>query len=295
MTVDFIEPFIASAIGTSSWVWRNIMFDVPWQENYFWGLTFISLVVWAFELMTPWRASQRRFRHDFWLDAAYMYVNFFVFSIVISGFYVLTENAFASIGINHDSFVLIDISQWPNWLQLLTFFVVLDLFQWFTHKLLHRVPCLWRFHQVHHSIKEMGFAGHLRYHPMENLFYKPMKTLAVMLLGGFEPSQAFMVHFFTITIGHLNHANIKLDYGVLRYVFNNPVMHLYHHAYHLPKQHRYGVNFGISLSVWDFIFGSAYIPEQSGNVAIGYVGDKHLPASFWGQLKHGFIKPVTKE
>ena len=52
--------------------------------------------------------------------------------------------------------------------------------------LLHQYEFLWKFHQVHHSVKEMGFAAHLRYHWMENIFYKPLKTIAVMLLGGYE-------------------------------------------------------------------------------------------------------------
>ena len=47
----------------------------------------------------------------------------------------------------------------------------------------------------------MGFAAHLRYHWMENVLYKPLKVFGVMLLGGFEPEQAFVVHFIAIAIG----------------------------------------------------------------------------------------------
>lgn len=47
-----------------------------------------------------------------------------------------------------------------------------------------------------------------------------------MLLGGFELEQAYIVHFITITIGHLNHSNIRISWGPLKYVFNNPIMHL---------------------------------------------------------------------
>ena len=84
------------------------------------------------------------------------------------------------------------------------------------------------------------------------------KGLNLMLIGGFEPEQAYIVHFFAITIGHLNHANIKLNYGVLKYIFNNPIMHLYHHAHDIPKGYKNGVNFAISLSIWDYIFRTSY-------------------------------------
>lgn len=61
---------------------------------------------------------------------------------------------------------------------------------------------------------------------MKNIFCKPLKTIAVILLGGFELEQAYIVHFITITTGHLNHSNIKISWGPLKYVFNNPIMHL---------------------------------------------------------------------
>jgi len=87
--------------------------------------------------------------------------------------------------------MLFDITQLANWVQLLLFFILLDFVQWFTHVLLHQYEFLWKFHKVHHSVKEMGFAAQLCYHWVENIFYKPLKTIAVMLLGGFETEQAF--------------------------------------------------------------------------------------------------------
>ena len=181
-----------------------------------------------------------------------------------------------------------DIGTWPNWLQLAVFFVILDLFQWFTHVLLHKFDFLWKFHKVHHSVKEMGFAAHLRYHWMENIFYKPLKTFGVMILGGFEPEQAFIVHFIAIGIGHINHANIKITWGPLKYIFNNPVMHLYHHVKALPEGRTKGINFGISLSLWDYLFKTNYIAEDSGTIEIGFPGEERFPKTFFGQVFYGF-------
>ena len=135
----------------------------------------------------------------------------------------------------------------------------------------------------------MGFAAHLRYHWMENIFYKPLKTFGVLILGGFEPEQAYIVHFFAIAIGHFNHANIKITWGPLKYILNNPVMHLYHHAHDLPDG-KYGVNFGISLSLWDYIFRTNYIPEDSGTIELGFRGDGEIPNTFWKQITYGLKK-----
>ena len=287
------DTFANSFVEMLRWSWSSIIFDVPWYINYFWGLIAISLLVWGLEILFPWRKQQSVFRKDFWLDVFYMFFNFFIFAIVISGFYKLLEILFLDIGISKSSLTILNLSDLPNWAQLIVFFVVLDLVQWFTHILLHRFRFLWQFHKIHHSVKEMGFAAHLRYHWMENIFYKPLKTLGVMVLGGFEPEQAYVVHFSAIAIGHLNHANLKLTWGALKYIFNNPVMHLYHHAYTLPKG-KYGINYGISLSLWDYIFKTNYIPEDSGEIRLGFPGDEDIPKNFIGQLRFGFVKSKEK-
>lgn len=285
----YLEAFINAIIGTFNWTWKSILFEVPWYTNYFWGLIIISLLVWSLEILFPWRKEQSIFRKDFWLDGFYMFFNFFLFAIAISGFYKVLGLLFSDLGIKQGSMAILDLSQFPNWIQLTIFFLVLDFVQWFTHILLHRYAFLWKFHQIHHSVKEMGFAAHLRYHWMENVFYKPLKTFGVMILGGFEPEQAYVVHFFAIAIGHLNHSNIKITWGPLKYLLNNPVMHLYHHAHDLPEG-KNGVNFGISLSLWDYIFKTNYIPEDSGTIVLGFKGDEKIPKSFWKQITYGLKK-----
>jgi sterol desaturase/sphingolipid hydroxylase (fatty acid hydroxylase superfamily) len=285
----YTNVFFETFKGTLEWTWRSILFEVPYYTNYFWGLILISLFVWSLEIVFPWRKEQAIFRKDFWLDSFYMFFNFFIFSTVISGFYKVLQIIFMDIGITNKSLAFINPSGWPMWLQLIVFFVVLDFVQWCTHTLLHKYPILWKFHKVHHSVKEMGFAAHLRYHWMENILYKPFKTFAVMILFGFEPTQAYIIHFIAITIGHFNHANLKITWGPLKYLLNNPVMHLQHHAYQVPEG-KFGVNFGISLSIWDYIFKTNYVPKNNGSVKLGFPGDTNFPNDFIKQNMYGFSK-----
>ncbi len=284
----YFNTFIRTFQGNLNWTWDSITFQVPLERNFFWGLVVISLVVWGLEIVFPWRKEQRIFRKDFWMDGFYMFFNFFIFSIMISGVYAVLGVLFAELSITRTSLAIIDISGLPNWAQLVIFFVILDFVQWLTHIALHKTPLFWRFHKVHHSVLEMGFAAHLRYHWMENVLYKPLKTLGVMILGGFQPEQAFIVHFIAITIGHLNHSNIKITWGPLKYIFNNPVMHLYHHAKHLPSGRETGVNFGISLSLWDYLFRTSYVPEDSGKIELGFDEVEKFPTDFVHQNLYGF-------
>ena len=69
--------------------------------------------------------------------------------------------------------VALEVQSWPVWAHLLVGFVFRDFIQWWVHRLLHRVPFLWEFHKVHHSVKQLGFAAHLRYHWMETLECQP--------------------------------------------------------------------------------------------------------------------------
>ena len=290
MMEKYITAFINEFTSTLNWTLDSILFKVPWYNNYFWGLIVISLVVWLLEIIFPWRKNQSFIRKDFWMDGFYMFFNFFIFSILISGDYKALGLLFNEIGITTKSLAVFNTSNWPIGLQLVVFFVILDFVQWLTHVLLHKYEVLWRFHKVHHSVKEMGFAAHLRYHWMENILYKPLKTLGVMVLGGFEPEQAYIVHFIAIIIGHLNHANIRITWGPFKYILNNSVMHLYHHMKVLPENKPKGINFGISLSIWDFLFKTSYVPDDNGEIELGFLNEENFPKGFFSQLFTGFGK-----
>ena len=290
MMEKYITAFINEFTSTLNWTLDSILFKVPWYNNYFWGLIVISLVVWLLEIIFPWRKNQSSIRKDFWMDGFYMFFNFFIFSILISGDYKALGLLFNEIGITTKSLAVFNTSNWPIGLQLVVFFVILDFVQWLTHVLLHKYEVLWRFHKVHHSVKEMGFAAHLRYHWMENILYKPLKTLGVMVFGGFEPEQAYIVHFIAIIIGHLNHANIRITWGPFKYILNNSVMHLYHHMKVLPENKPKGINFGISLSIWDFLFKTSYVPDDNGEIELGFLNEENFPKGFFSQLFTGFGK-----
>ena len=109
-----------------------------------------------------------------------------------------------------------------------------------------------------------------------------------MLIGGFALEEVFMVHFISIAIGHLNHANLGWDYGVLKYIFNNPKMHIWHHSKILPN--KTGINFGISLSVWDYLFKTGFIPTDGRDIELGFEDENNFPKEFLKQEIYPFQK-----
>ena len=272
--------------------WQGLVNQVsePGWNNYFYWLVGISFFFFLMEILRPWREGQRKFRKDFWLDAFYMFFNFFLFAAIIyNAASELVVNWFHQllgfVGITN--LVAIEVGSWPGWSQLLALFVVRDFIHWNVHRLLHRVPWLWEFHKVHHSVEEMGFAAHLRYHWMENVVYRVLEYLPLALIG-FGIQDFLIVHLFTTAVGHFNHSNLRVPLGPLKYLFNNPQMHIWHHARDLPHEHRYGMNFGLTLSIWDYLFRTAYLPRTGRDIPLGFHDMKDFPKTFWGQVIHGF-------
>lgn len=252
----------------------------PSWHNYFWMLIMVSLFFYMLEILRPWRRNQSLFRKDFWLDGFYMFFNFFIFSLIgynaVSNIFVELFNDFLAIfGVTN--WIAISVNNLAVWSQLLIMFVMRDFIQWNIHRLLHKSPTLWEFHKVHHSVKQMGFAAHLRYHWMENIVYRTIEYIPLGMIG-FGIQDFFIVHIFALSIGHFNHSNFKLPLGPLKYLFNNPQMHIWHHAKELPKP--YGVNFGISLSLWDYLFKTDYIPHDGRDIELGFDEDEKFPGTF---------------
>jgi len=265
----------------------------PSWTNYFYWLIALSLLVLILEIVIPWRKDQKVFRKGFWLDSFYILFNFFLFSLVgynaISNVGVELFNDFLQL-FGLENIVAFEVRSWPVWSQLLVMFVVADFIQWNVHRQLHRQPWLWEFHKIHHSVKEMGFAAQFRFHFMETIIYKTIQYLPLAMIG-FGIQQFIVVHMFSVFIGHLNHANVGWGYGPLGYIFNNPRMHIWHHSKKLPKEHPYGMNYGLSLSIWDYLFRTAYIPNNGRDIEIGFHGDEKFPTDFKNQMLYPFRNP----
>ncbi len=260
----------------------------------FYFLILVSLFVWMLEIIWPWRKKQRIIRKDFWLDTFYMFFNYFFFNLLI--FAALTNttahlfsSAMTAIGLPKGG-VFNFISEMPEWSRVLVFFLIYDFVQWSVHNALHRIPFLWRFHRVHHSVQEMGFAAHLRYHFMENIVYRIALYIVLGYLLKIDLPSIGWLYATTTLIGHLNHANFNWQYGQLKYVLNSQRFHIWHHAKDLPKSHPKGMNFAITLSIWDYLFGTNYEPHDGRDIELGFDKVEQFPNTFLEQQIEAFRK-----
>lgn len=285
---DYQNIFFESFTGYWNYLTSEILH--PSFHNYFYWLLALSLCCWLLEIFFPWRKNQPIFRKDFWLDGFYMFFNFFLFSLIgynaISNIAVQGFNDFIGL-LGMKNVVAFEIRSFPVWCQLLILLVVKDFIDWNVHRLLHRNQWLWQFHKVHHSVEQMGFAAHLRYHWMETIVYRTIEYIPLAMIG-FSINDFILVHIFTLAIGHLNHSNVRLPLGPLKYLFNSAEMHIWHHAKKLPKT--YGVNFGVTLSSWDFLFNTVYWPKSGRDEPLGFERSEFFPTTFFKQVIIPFRK-----
>lgn len=153
------------------------------------------------------------------------------------------------------SFLTIDaVQQWSRPARVLLALVVVDFAKWFTHLARHRIPWLWPFHAVHHSQKELNFLSDFRIHPGDHAADMLIRSLPVCIVDQSFETIA-IVEWLRYTQARLYHANIRSNFGILRYVFVTPQSHRIHHSIDPRHAHK---NFGAMLSVWDYLFGTQY-------------------------------------
>jgi len=153
---------------------------------------------------------------------------------------------------------------WPLWLEILVAIVLLDLAIYAQHVVFHKVPALWRLHQVHHADVDFDVSTALRFHPIEIALSMLIKIGVVLVLG----IPAIAVVLFEIILNGcamFNHANINLPGWldrIVRRVIVTPDMHRVHHSV-IPRET--DSNFGFNLSIWDRIFRTYRPQPEAGH------------------------------
>jgi sterol desaturase/sphingolipid hydroxylase (fatty acid hydroxylase superfamily) len=155
----------------------------------------------------------------------------------------------------------------PRWALVAFVVVVMDACNWFGHFLNHRVTTFWRYHALHHSQEEMSILTSFRAHPLVHASFQ-IATLPLLLLGtsGAVPLPVLIAY---VLLGSVPWANVRWDFGPLRYILVSPAYHRLHHAKDDPR----GVNLGTVFVWWDMLARLAVFPEPGAvPVATGLQG-----------------------
>lgn len=147
----------------------------------------------------------------------------------------------------------------PMWLSVVVGVLLLDLWKYIEHRLLHRVAILWRMHVVHHSDTQADFTTTERHHPLETIVGAVTLSGLVYLLD--VPAVAVALYVLLASpVALFSHANVRLGTDLerrLRWFVATPNFHAVHHS---AERVETDSNYGVLLTLWDRLFATYRVP-----------------------------------
>jgi lathosterol oxidase len=216
------------------------------------------------------------FRTDLWYFAAsHLLVQV---SVLLS-----MAPATALLSFTRDAPLQAAIAGQPLVLQFFEAMLVADLCGYFCHRAFHRIPVLWRFHQIHHSSRALDWLAGSRLHIVDILVTRAA-GFAALYAAGF--SQAAIYAYLTFVSFHavFIHANVRFDFGPLRSLIVTPQFHHWHHS---AQREAIDKNFAVHLPIIDRVFGTLHLPGERWPDRYGIEGDP-VPEGFAVQLLYPF-------
>jgi sterol desaturase/sphingolipid hydroxylase (fatty acid hydroxylase superfamily) len=241
----------------------NVFADIAhWIQNYFTNMSnaelysTITIVLSAIffiiaERIWPYIKGQKVLREGFFDDLAlYTIAQSYILGILI--FTYIINFIDASTGLSR----LQLFKEVSIWIQLIFFLVTHDLYIYWMHRWQHKNKYLWRIHEAHHSPKKIDWLSGSRSHALEILINQTIEFLPIVLLGS-PPEVIAYKGVISAVWGMYIHSNLNVRTGKLQRIINGPEMHRWHHSTGKGRNR----NFATKLAIWDWIFGTAFLPE----------------------------------
>lgn len=138
------------------------------------------------------------------------------------------------------------------------YLIVLDLAEYWRHRLQHRFEWWWALHVLHHSQRQMSFWTDNRNHLLDDLI-GALWFAGIALVIGVPPGQFLLIVIATRMLESLQHANLRLSFGALgERLLVSPRFHRLHHSIGDGHEGRHrGCNFAVLFPAWDVLFRTA--------------------------------------
>ena len=228
------------------------------------------------ERIVPYTKGQTFLREGFFDDfALYTIAQSYILSIVIFSIIIARVDAIGGFS------RLQLLARWPLWLQVVFFVVTHDFYIYWMHRWQHRNRYMWRLHEAHHSPTSVDWLSGSRSHCIEILINQTVEFAPIVLLGA-SPALIPLKGAISAVWGMYIHANLNVHTGRLQWIINGPEMHRWHHAMGKGM----GSNFSTKLAIWDWMFGTAYLPADRR--AAGYGVRSSFPKHYLAQTLYAF-------
>jgi sterol desaturase/sphingolipid hydroxylase (fatty acid hydroxylase superfamily) len=159
-------------------------------------------------------------------------------------------------------------------------FVAGDFMLYWSHRIFHRWPLLWRAHRLHHAPPVLTPITAFRFWPQETLVHLMASAFGQGFALGLCSSLAGTVVspltllgvnvaslVWNLGFAQLRHSHVPLPFPRwLSHVLVSPQMHQVHHSTDPAHHDR---NFGTAFAVWDWMFGTLYLPRPEERFTFG--------------------------
>lgn len=233
------------------------------------------------ELFLPQHREQTKFHAEWKTDLTYFAISHLLVQFTAMAIRAPATFLFGGGGLE-------PIQSWvrglPALLALPLAMLVADLFQYTAHRIFHRVPLLWRFHSVHHSIHRIDWLAGSRLHFVDILLTRAFSYIPLYVLG-FSAS-VFHAYVAIVALQAVAaHANTRLPFGLLKYALVTPQYHYWHHS---DDPRFYDKNFAIHFPFIDKLFGTYFLPGNDWPASTG-LGQVRFPKGYLHQFLFPFI------
>jgi lathosterol oxidase len=164
----------------------------------------------------------------------------------------------------------------PFVVQLLAIILVADLSQYIVHRAFHKIPVLWRFHAVHHSIRTMDWIAGSRSHFFDIVVTRGLIMIPLALCGF---SQGAIIGYILFVSFHATFSHTDFRPRTV-WLENYLVTPRYHHWHHSAEEVAIDCNFAIHFPWIDRIFGTCYFPKNLWPKQYGLNGTSVRPGFF---------------
>ena len=244
------------------------------------NLLLYSAVFIPLERLFALRHSQPVFRRQWMVDLTYFFINSLLIEILTI---VTLRPALILFDWARVASVTSTIGALPLVAQVPALLLVADFSQYWVHRTFHRVPFLWSFHAIHHSIEEMDWLAGSRLHLVDVIATRGLTYIPIFVLGFSEP--ALMVYVFIVAAqATFIHANVRWEFRPLRRLVATPAFHHWHHS---AEEAAVDKNFAVHTPVWDILFGTYHLPAR-WPTAYGLASRRDIPARWVTQLIYPF-------
>ena len=244
------------------------------------------LILFLLEFYFPLRSKTHSFINRLLINFSLSIFSFVVVFLVVSPAGKITMGWTAN-----ENFGLLHLVNLSPVVETIIAFLLMDLAFYYWHLANHKIPFLWRFHNVHHIDPELDITTSFRFHFGEITFSTVFRIVQIAVIG-ITPA-AFIIYETCFTLNTMfQHSNIKLPVKlerILNLVIVTPRMHAIHHS---QFKNETDSNYSTVFSWWDKLHRTIRLNVFSKDITIGVPAYSNENDN---SLKNVFLLPFLKQ